>query len=169
MQRRAASVALAAWLPLTVLASILLAACLPCCFPLLPGLLLPQLAQDFRPERWLTQARQAEASGSLDGAAAEAAAATAESLGRPSGVLTFSAGPHVCLGLSLFMSEAKTLLALLARSYDLHIEQAAQQQQGAGPVFDVTFVSQLSSTPRVRFTRRAPMAASAPAAPVAAR
>jgi hypothetical protein len=38
---------------------------------------------------------------------------------RPSGLLTFSVGPHACLGYSLFMAEAKVLLALLARAYEV--------------------------------------------------
>jgi hypothetical protein len=38
-------------------------------------------------------------------------------LQKPSGLLTFSVGPHACLGYSLFIAEAKVLLALLARGY----------------------------------------------------
>jgi hypothetical protein len=48
-----------------------------------------------------------------------------EDLHKPSGLLTFSVGPHACLGYSLFMAEAKVLLAVLARGYTaepVHIE-----------------------------------------------
>ncbi|WIA35635.1 hypothetical protein OEZ86_004050 [Tetradesmus obliquus] len=53
------------------------------------------LRAEFKPERWLQQE------------------------GKPSGLLTFSVGPHVCLGMSLFFTEAKVLLALLARHYSM--------------------------------------------------
>lgn len=57
----------------------------------------------FNPDRWLA----------ADGGDAE--------LQRPSGLLTFGSGPHVCLGQSLFMAEAKVLCAELARRYDLQL------------------------------------------------
>ncbi|WIA35804.1 hypothetical protein OEZ86_004193 [Tetradesmus obliquus] len=86
------------------------------------------LQQQFKPERWLKTSED-DVRGS-------------------SGLLTFGSGPHVCLGMSLFMVEAKVLLALLAREYDiaavqpeeLRFEQlmAAQLTANAGSVVRVT-------------------------------
>jgi hypothetical protein len=102
------------------------------------------LAADFRPERWLAEA------GPTTAAAAAAAAGpdSSDDLQRPSGLLTFSQGPHACLGLSLFMAEAKVLLALIARGYDLTPEARS------GPTFTTTFVTQLKQG-QVRVSRLA--------------
>ncbi|KAF8071285.1 cyp26b1 [Scenedesmus sp. PABB004] len=101
------------------------------------------LARDFRPERWLTGAAAAAAAGAGGG----------EPPARPSGLLTFSAGPHICLGLSLYMTEAVTLLALIARGYELELESPAELS------FDVAFVTQLRSRAQLRVRRRAAVAA----------
>eukprot|EP00775_Hariotina_reticulata_P012610 gene12610-12740_t len=77
------------------------------------------LQQEFKPDRWLLQP-QAGA-------------------GKPSGLLTFSVGPHTCLGMSLFMTEAKVLLALLAREYELQPE--APQEAS----FTFTMLAQLTA------------------------
>ncbi|WIA15673.1 hypothetical protein OEZ85_002299 [Tetradesmus obliquus] len=89
------------------------------------------LQQQFKPERWL---KKSEGDG-------------ASNVRGSSGLLTFGSGPHVCLGMSLFMVEAKVLLALLAREYDiaavapeeLRFEQlvAAQLVGNAGSVVRV--------------------------------
>ncbi|KAF6266277.1 cytochrome P450 [Scenedesmus sp. NREL 46B-D3] len=81
------------------------------------------LQSEFKPERWLRQGD----------------AAPQGSAGKPSGLLTFGSGPHVCLGMTLFMVEAKVLLALLARDYDMRAE-APQQLQ-----FDQLIAAQLQS------------------------
>jgi cytochrome P450 len=103
------------------------------------------LPTDFNPDRWLqplqplptdvagfepgTSHSEAEAAAGLknpDGSSSSAACPVSSSSSssdsspaRPSGLLTFSVGPHACLGYSLFMTEAKVLLALLARAYDV--------------------------------------------------
>lgn len=95
------------------------------------------LSVDFQPERWLLplqdnlgqdQAVQIDPSEvelglkSPDGAGPDSSnsrliSSSREGLQRPSGLLTFSVGPHACLGYSLFMAEAKVLLSVLARGY----------------------------------------------------
>jgi hypothetical protein len=88
------------------------------------------LQSEFKPERWL----KGEAE---DG-----------KVRKSSGLLTFGSGLHVCLGMTLFMVEAKVLLALLAREYDMTAVQpqelkfdqlmAAQLQRNAGSCVRVT-------------------------------
>jgi cytochrome P450 len=101
------------------------------------------LAADFNPDRWLqplrplpsdvaghepaTSQSEAVAAADLknpDGSSSStscpiSSSSSDSSVARPSGLLTFSVGPHACLGYSLFMTEAKVLLALLARAYDV--------------------------------------------------
>jgi hypothetical protein len=77
------------------------------------------LLKDFKPERWMAgntpdTAPSADAHSAIN-------ADPAGGLGKPSGLLTFGSGPHVCLGQSLFMMEARVLLALLARGYELSL------------------------------------------------
>jgi hypothetical protein len=91
------------------------------------------LKQDFKPERWLVQQQQQQNSSSGNG-----------NSNRPSQLLTFSVGPHVCLGLSLFMHEAKALLALLARSYSL------DAVNGDDVLFNCSVVTQLKSDTQVK-------------------
>jgi hypothetical protein len=91
------------------------------------------LHQDFKPERWLVQQQQQDGSSG--------------SSNRPSQLLTFSVGPHVCLGLSLFMHEAKVLLALLARGYSLDVVN------GDDVLFNCSVVTQLKSDTQVKFGR----------------
>jgi hypothetical protein len=81
------------------------------------------LAREFRPERWMAAANtQPDSNAPHTAAAADAdPAAAAAGLSKPSGLLTFGSGPHVCLGQSLFMMEARVLLALLARRYELEL------------------------------------------------
>jgi hypothetical protein len=118
------------------------------------------LAHDFRPERWLApppgvlrNAGDAGDAGAAAGAAAAHANGSSSSgsssgggggdsgadggLSRPSALLTFSQGPHACLGVSLFMSEAKVLLSLIARGYDITPEAPNDLS------FDTSFVTQL--------------------------
>lgn len=94
------------------------------------------LSVDFQPERWLVplqdnlgqdQAAQIDPSevqmglkspdAGPDSSSNSSLISSSEGLQRPSGLLTFSAGPHACLGYSLFMAEAKVLLSVLARGY----------------------------------------------------
>lgn len=101
------------------------------------------LKQDFKPEHWLVQQQQQQ-----DG--------SSSSSNRPSQLLTFSVGPHVCLGLTLFMHEAKVLLALLARGYSL------DALNGEDVLLSATVVTQLKSNTQVRFGKvqqEAPVAA----------
>jgi hypothetical protein len=82
------------------------------------------LLRDFKPERWMaTNAPTSSAAPTAEAHAAAYAdpAAAAGGLGKPSDLLTFGSGPHVCLGQSLFMMEARVMLALLARGYDLSL------------------------------------------------
>jgi hypothetical protein len=101
------------------------------------------LQSEFKPERWL------KSSGSIaDADAAQQQHAGANGAAKSSGLLTFGSGPHVCLGMTLFMVEAKVLLALLAREYDMRavtpqdvkFDQliAAQLQSNAGSCVRVT-------------------------------
>lgn len=102
------------------------------------------LKQDFKPEHWLVQQQQQQQDGS------------SSSSNRPSQLLTFSVGPHVCLGLTLFMHEAKVLLALLARGYSL------DALNGEDVLLSATVVTQLKSNTQVRFGKvqqEAPVAA----------
>lgn len=94
------------------------------------------LKAEFCPERWLKD---------------DASAA------KPSGLLTFGAGPHTCLGMSLFMTEAKALLALLAREYEL------QPESPEDLAFALTVTAQLTSNAgsRVRFQKLPTSAAAA--------
>jgi hypothetical protein len=104
------------------------------------------LKQDFKPERWLVQQQQQQDGGS----------SSSSSSNRPSQLLTFSVGPHVCLGLSLFMHEAKVLLALLARGYSL------VAVNGEDVLLSTTVVTQLKSNTQVNFSKlkqEAPVAA----------
>lgn len=98
------------------------------------------LAQDFRPDRWLGQPGSSQPGPQEPQPGHQASA-------KPSGLLTFSVGPHICLGLTLFMHEAKVLLAKLARGYSLE----AENPSGLG--FDVVMVSQLRSGARVRISK----------------
>lgn len=60
-----------------------------------------------------------------------------------------SAGPHICLGMGLFFAEAKVLLALLARDYDLTLaDQTAPDLK-----FQVDFNAKLKQG-AVKFTRK---------------
>jgi hypothetical protein len=93
------------------------------------------LKQDFKPERWLVQQQQQQQNPSSSGNG---------NSNRPSQLLTFSVGPHVCLGLSLFMHEAKVLLALLARSYSL------DAVNGDDVLFNCSVVTQLKSDTQVK-------------------
>jgi cytochrome P450 len=67
---------------------------------------------------------------------------------RPSGLLTFGAGPHVCLGMGLFYLEAKVLLALLARDYTLGLA-------GGSPAFTYSFFPELKQETVVSISKRA--------------
>jgi hypothetical protein len=67
---------------------------------------------------------------------------------RPSGLLTFGSGPHVCLGMGLFYLEAKVLLALLARDYTLGLG-------GASPAFTYSFFPELKQETVVNINKRA--------------
>jgi hypothetical protein len=95
------------------------------------------LKQDFKPEHWLVQQQQQQRDGS----------SSSGNSNRPSQLLTFSVGPHVCLGLSLFMHEAKVLLALLARRYSL------DAVNGDDVLFNCSLVTQLKSDTHVKFGR----------------
>jgi hypothetical protein len=103
------------------------------------------LQSEFKPERWL------KPSGSVGDAAAahtQQQDGGANVAAKSSGLLTFGSGPHVCLGMTLFMVEAKVLLALLAREYDMRAVEpqdvkfdqliAAQLQSNAGSCVRVT-------------------------------
>lgn len=69
------------------------------------------LKQEFKPERWLSPK------------ASSSSVTSSSHLGKPSGLLTFGSGRHECLGKGLFMNEAKVILALLARHYELALEK----------------------------------------------
>lgn len=59
-----------------------------------------------------------------------------------------SAGPHVCLGMALFMAEAKVLLALLGRDYEItHLDSSPDVD------FKVTFFTQLRQG-AVKFSKK---------------
>lgn len=90
----------------------------------------PTIKREFRPERWL--ADPSNSSGDLS---------------KPAGLLTFNAGPHICLGMGLFYTEAKVLLALLARGYNMEIQNPDEVE------FHASFVTQLNSQPLVRFSK----------------
>lgn len=74
------------------------------------------LQQEFNPERWLVKSHSS-GNGHNNGSS------SSSDLGKPSGLLTFGTGRHECLGKGLFMNEAKVLLALLARRYDITLEK----------------------------------------------
>eukprot|EP00879_Flechtneria_rotunda_P021265 GHRR01022404.1.p1 GENE.GHRR01022404.1~~GHRR01022404.1.p1 ORF type:complete len:376 (+),score=150.75 GHRR01022404.1:280-1407(+) len=95
------------------------------------------LQESFKPERWLASSSNgsskanggsSNSSSSSDSQLAAvadglaSASALACPVAKPSGLLTFGSGPHICLGQSLFMMEAKILVALLARHYTLELE-----------------------------------------------
>lgn len=66
-----------------------------------------------------------------------------------------SYGPHICLGMGLFFAEAKVLLALLARDYDLTLDD----QTAPDLKFQVDFNAKLEQG-AVRFTeKKEPVAA----------
>lgn len=125
---------------------------------------LAHMALDFKPERWLapyhpahstathTASQDAASSAAASSAAAAAVAGgiggDGEGMQRPSSLLTFSQGPHVCLGMSLFMAEAKVLLSLIARGYDLTPEDPDSL------MFNSSFVTQLKRG-KVRVSRLA--------------
>lgn len=88
------------------------------------------IKREFHPERWLADPNSS--SGDLP---------------KPAGLLTFNTGPHICLGMGLFYTEAKVLLALLARGYNMEI----QNPEEVG--FHASFVTQLNSQPLVRFSK----------------
>eukprot|EP00878_Enallax_costatus_P040183 GHUV01046192.1.p1 GENE.GHUV01046192.1~~GHUV01046192.1.p1 ORF type:complete len:251 (+),score=76.65 GHUV01046192.1:633-1385(+) len=113
----------------------------------------PNIKREFHPERWLAGgATESSSAGSSD----------QQQFAKPTGLLTFNTGPHICLGMGLFYSEAKVLLALLARGYQMEL----QNPEELG--FQATFVTQLSSQPMVRFSKL-PAAAPATTEKVAAR
>lgn len=87
------------------------------------------LKSEFHPERWLK---------------------TDSEFAKSSGLMTFSVGPHLCLGMTLFMTEAKVLLGMLARGYDVRAERPDDL------AFDVLMSAQLKSNAgsRVWFTER---------------
>lgn len=58
-----------------------------------------------------------------------------------------SAGPHVCIGMGLFMTEAKVLLALLGRDYDITLVD-----DSADVSFHMSFVNHLVKG-AVRFSK----------------
>jgi hypothetical protein len=95
------------------------------------------LQQEFNPNRWLL-----ESAAGNGGTSAGASSGRPKWAGiidldaRPSGLLTFGAGPHVCLGMGLFYLEAKVLLALLARDYTLGLD-------GGSPAFTYSFFPEL--------------------------
>lgn len=66
--------------------------------PLPHGTNVKDIAADFVPERWME----------------------ADPSKRPS-LMTFSHGPHVCLGIALYLNEAKVLLAHMLRRYDIEL------------------------------------------------
>ena len=120
-------------------------------FPLPPPPPRASIPADFNPDRWMqpdpvgssgiepqTSQTEAEAAlglkdqdsssssgGGCPFSSSSSSSSSNEDLHKPSGLLTFSVGPHACLGYSLFMAEAKVLLAVLARGYSaepVHIE-----------------------------------------------
>ena len=46
---------------------------------------------------------------------------------------TFGMGPHSCLGAPLYLQEAKVLLAMIARSYDVSNATGAPNDWGVSP------------------------------------
>ncbi|KAF6251708.1 cytochrome P450 [Scenedesmus sp. NREL 46B-D3] len=97
------------------------------------------LKQEFKPERWLVQQQQQQQQHS------SSSSSSSGNSSRPSQLLTFSVGPHVCLGLSLFMHEAKVLLALLARGYSLDAVNSDEL------LLSATMVTQLTSDTQIKF------------------
>lgn len=65
----------------------------------------------------------------------------------PAGILSFGHGPHICLGMSLFMLEAKSLLAVLAREYTLDLISDKVE-------FRTAFTTALAQPTMVRLSRR---------------
>jgi cytochrome P450 len=92
---------------------------------------------------------------------------------KPSSLLTFGAGPHVCLGAGLFNLEAKVLLALLARDYDVRMASVGAEGAGAaaddgaeGPGFTYGWIPELRQPTWLKFTAKKEASASV-AVPVA--
>ncbi|KAK9805282.1 hypothetical protein WJX72_010892 [[Myrmecia] bisecta] len=78
------------------------------------SLLPPHMDRDnlevsFVPERWLDEAT------------------------KPTGIGSFGMGPHLCLGMPLYIAEAKALLAITARSYKLSLPNGRMQWERTFP------------------------------------
>jgi hypothetical protein len=102
------------------------------------------LQQEFNPDRWLLESTAAGGAGTDR----PKWAGIIDMNARPSGLLTFGSGPHVCLGMGLFFVEAKVLLALLARDYTLGLG-------GGSPAFTYSFFPELRQRTVLNIGKRA--------------
>jgi cytochrome P450 len=101
----------------------------------LAGLRAVSRADEFDPDRWLEDGRDGQDSGAPD----------------QKSFLGFGAGPRFCPGRNLAFLESKAALAMIARNFQLELDESA------GPVSELLSFTMIPKGLRVRLRERAPL------------